>query len=162
MRLSLHFHEFLTILSLLIFFSKISTDISVKSKYRYICNYRYFHSCFLLTISPSRSTLLSYSFVAPSNHPIGAVHSELKPTIAQIRNWPKPSKCKSQPFHRPNSKSTQTHKVQKPTIPPPKFKIYPNPQSAETNFLQCSYLSLSIFLFFFSMIFLCFFSSVHK
>ena len=46
MRFSLYFHEFLTILSLLIFFSKISTDISdifVKSKYRYIRNYRYFH-----------------------------------------------------------------------------------------------------------------------
>ena len=46
MRFSLHFHEFLTILSLSIFFSKISTDISdisVKSKYQYIRNYRYFH-----------------------------------------------------------------------------------------------------------------------
>ena len=60
MRFSLHFHEFLTILSLLIFFSKISidispiypiylryiqyiSDISVKSKYRYIRDYRYFH-----------------------------------------------------------------------------------------------------------------------
>ena len=43
MRFSLHFYEFLTILSLLIFFSKISADISVKSKYRYIRDYRYFH-----------------------------------------------------------------------------------------------------------------------
>ena len=56
MRFSLHFHEFLTILSLPIFFSKISadispiypkifdiSDISVKSKYRYIRDYRYFH-----------------------------------------------------------------------------------------------------------------------
>ena len=46
MRFSLHFHEFLTILSLPIFFSRISadiSDISVKSKYRYIRDYRYFH-----------------------------------------------------------------------------------------------------------------------
>ena len=45
-RFSLHFHEFLTILSLPIFFSKISadiSDISVKSKYQYIRDYRYFH-----------------------------------------------------------------------------------------------------------------------
>ena len=43
MRFSLHFHEFLTILSLPIFSSKISADISVKLKYRYIRDYRYFH-----------------------------------------------------------------------------------------------------------------------
>ena len=43
MRFSLYFYEFLTILNLSIFFSKISADISVKSKYRYIRDYRYFH-----------------------------------------------------------------------------------------------------------------------
>ena len=56
MRFSLHFYEFLIILSLPIFFSNIRryisdiseyisdiSDISVKSKYRYIRDYRYFH-----------------------------------------------------------------------------------------------------------------------
>ena len=36
MKIFLYFHEFWSILSLSIYFSKISTDISVKSKYRYI------------------------------------------------------------------------------------------------------------------------------
>ena len=54
MRFSLHFHEFLIILSTNIFFQNIHryiqyisniSDISVKSKYRYIRDYRYFHPC---------------------------------------------------------------------------------------------------------------------
>ena len=49
MRFFLHFHEFLTILSLPIISADISknisdiSDISVKSNYRYIRDYRYFH-----------------------------------------------------------------------------------------------------------------------
>ena len=81
---------------------------------------------------------LSLSFLTP----LFLFHCSIKSS-----NWISPLRTLT--HHRPNSKSTQTLKVQKSTIPPPKFKIYPNPQSVETNFLQCSYLSLSIFLFFF-------------
>ena len=51
MRFFLHFHEFLTILSLSNFFSKISVDISVKSKYRYMYDYWYFYPWSLLPSS---------------------------------------------------------------------------------------------------------------
>ena len=90
----------------------------------------------LLTISLSHSTLLSSFFITLSNHPIGSIHSEpeLLHQIIQL------------------DQSTSN-----PNPPSPKFEIYPNPRSAETNFLQCSYISLSIFLFFFSIIFWCFF-----
>ena len=65
-----------------------------------------------LTISPSRSTLLSFSFNAVSNRPIGSIHfePELLHQIIQL------------------DQSTSN-----PNPPPPKFEIYPNPQSAEVN-----------------------------
>ena len=41
----LYFYKFLSILGLPIFYVKISINIFVKSKYRYIRDYRYFHPC---------------------------------------------------------------------------------------------------------------------
>ena len=65
MKFFLYFYKFWSILGLSIFFSKISadiSDISVKSKYRYIRDYRYFHPCswcinWTRKLPPRRSTI---------------------------------------------------------------------------------------------------------
>ena len=66
----------------------------------------------LLTISSSHSTLLSSSFIAILNHPIGSIDSkpELLHQIIQL----------DQSTSNPNS-------------PSPKFEIYPNPQRTESS-----------------------------
>ena len=62
----LHFYNFWSILGSSIFYVKISVDVSVKWKYRYIRNYRYFHPWSNLVYWPFQN--LSDSMAALVKH----------------------------------------------------------------------------------------------
>ena len=96
-------------------------------------------------ISPYCSILLSSSFIAPSNHPIGLVHSESKPTTAQIQNLPKPSA-------KANHSTAQIQNLAKPLKCRNQLRngssheaqpLNAKGAQASPQFPQCSYISLT-------------------